>query len=67
MGKNEDVQRNKCAIQAILDDLEREGLIATNGKYRRARSGQLEPVYVATPKARECLHPLAVVSNQVER
>ncbi len=48
MGKNEDVQPIECATQAILDDLERDGLIAKNGKYRRARSGKLEPVYVAT-------------------
>ena len=51
MGKNEDhLQRTE--IRAILDELERKGLIEKNGKYRRARSGELRPVYVATQKGK---------------
>ncbi len=53
MGKNENLQRIVVETQAILDDLEREGLIAKNGKYRRSRSGKLQPVYAATQKGSE--------------
>ena len=49
MGKNRDHLRG---IQAIVDDLEREGLIKKNGEFRRARSGELQPVYAVTEKGR---------------
>ncbi len=40
MGKNGD-HLQQTEIRAILDELERKGLIEKNGKYRRARSGEL--------------------------
>ena len=45
---------SKKEIGAALSNLIRAGLVVPNGKYRRARNGKMEPVYVvANPELSE--------------
>jgi hypothetical protein len=37
---------SKKEIRAALSNLIRAGLVVPNGKYRRARNGTMQPVYV---------------------
>ena len=39
----------RAEIQKALDSLEAQGLVRKTGRCRRARNGELEPVYVAIP------------------
>ena len=53
-------------IQKAVDSLEAQGLVRKTGRYRRARNGELLPVYVAIPvgeKISQTIVPSANTEN----
>ncbi len=48
MSENKNLSWNAADVQAIFEELERDGLIVKTGEYRPGRWGILEPVYAAT-------------------
>jgi hypothetical protein len=54
-------------IEELFAELEAEGHIVRNGKFRRNRKGELKPVYIMTEKGERKAEEEALEANKTKR